>query len=236
MAVHPFVKLDVFEMRSALSEISGGELKVWLAYRLRANRQGEAWPGLETLAKDTGLSASRASKLRANLVKKAWLIAAGKGRSSGGTFASPRFRTAIPNHRTAKTAHGENAVPRESLSPHAENNSHRTAKTAHEVFPIKKNPPNQAVPPTNLACSVRCADGWEFIGRERIGSESFEKLFAERFKVYQEESEVCLEQSKCSCLGSAFLDDVIDQCKGRNVTYPAVILRLKKEFVAKESE
>lgn len=136
----PFARLDIEEMRAALPGISGGALKVWLAYLLRANRDGIAWPGAKVLAEDTGLSASRVSRLRSELIDAEWLVPVGCTRGAHGTFGSPRFRPVIPQiHRAAKTAHGGNTARRELDSPHAENDSHRAAKTAHEVVPLKKN-------------------------------------------------------------------------------------------------
>jgi hypothetical protein len=140
-STRPFAKIDVEEMRASLPGISGGALKVWLAYKLRANQDGVAWPGTKVLAADTGMSASRASKLRNELLRDGWLVAVGCVRGKSGTFAAPRFRPVIPQvHRTAKTAHGENTARREPESPRGENDSHRTAKMTHEVVPLKKNP------------------------------------------------------------------------------------------------
>lgn len=140
-STRPFAQIDVEEMRASLPDISGGALKVWLAYKLRANRDGVAWPGTKVLAADTGMSSSRASKLRNELLRGGWLIPVGCARGKGGTFSAPRFRPVIPQiHRTAKTARGENTARRETESPRGENDSHRTAKTAHEVVPLKKNP------------------------------------------------------------------------------------------------
>lgn len=134
----PFARLDIAEMRAALSDISGGALKIWLAYLLRANHDGVAWPGTNVLATDTGVSASRASKLRNELLRDGWLEPVGHARGKQGTFSAPRFRPVIPQiHRTAKTAHGESAVRQETNSPHGENDSHRTAKTAYEVDSIE---------------------------------------------------------------------------------------------------
>jgi hypothetical protein len=137
----PFARIDVEQMRSQLPAISGGALKVWLSYLLRANRDGVAWPGTKVLSADTGMSASRASKLRNELLRDGWLVPVGCVRGRAGTFAAPRFRPVIPqNHRAAKIAHGEDAARQKLSSPYGENDSHRAAKIAHEVVPLKKNP------------------------------------------------------------------------------------------------
>jgi hypothetical protein len=133
----PFVKIDAQEMRSWLPEIGAGELKTWIAYKLRTNAKGEAWPGLATLSRDTGISSGRISRHRSQLIKIGGLIPL-RGKTGnhdrGGRWGSPKFRVTIPqNHRTAKTAYGENAAPLESGAPYGENDMHRTAKTAYEV-------------------------------------------------------------------------------------------------------
>jgi hypothetical protein len=133
----PFVKIDTQEMRSCLPDIGAGELKTWLAYKLRANAKGEAWPGLATLSKDTGISPSRISRHRSQLIKIGGLVPLERKNGNhdrGGRWGSPKFRVAIPQiHRTAKTARGEKTARLESEAPYGENDTHRTAKTAHEV-------------------------------------------------------------------------------------------------------
>lgn len=104
-----WAKLDI-ALRDALPVLSGGELKVWIAYRLRANEDGEAWPGLGVLAKDTGLSTGRASKHRNTLIAKGGLVPVGNTRGNRGTFGAPRFRVCIPTDRKSKTPHGESAA------------------------------------------------------------------------------------------------------------------------------
>jgi hypothetical protein len=133
----PFVKIDTQEMRSWLSDIGAGELKTWLAYKLRANSKGEAWPGLATLSKDTGISPSRISRHRSQLIKIGGLVPLDRttgNHDRGGQWGSPKFRVAIPQiHRTAKIAHGEKTARLETEAPYGENDVHRTAKTAYEV-------------------------------------------------------------------------------------------------------
>jgi hypothetical protein len=130
----PFARIDIIEMRAALPDVSGGALKIWIAYVLRANHEGVAWPGTQLLATDTGMSASRASKLRNELIRDGWLEPAGCARGKRGMFGAPRLRPVIPQiHRAAKIAHGESTTRQEMDSPYGENDSHRAAKIAHEV-------------------------------------------------------------------------------------------------------
>jgi hypothetical protein len=117
----PWAKLEI-AFRDALPFLSSGEVKVWIAYLLRANKQREAWPGLNQLCHDTGLSRSRVSQYRNSLVEKGGLVQVGKARGENGIFGSPRFRVCIPN-RDSKTRHGENAVRQK----------HGTAKSSFTV-------------------------------------------------------------------------------------------------------
>jgi Helix-turn-helix domain len=140
----PFLKLDISDLRDALPQISGGEIKVLLAYLTRANRAGEAWPSLKTLSKDTGLSPDRISKIRGSLIESGALTAIGResrNQIGGGRFGSPKFRVSLPSkHRTAKTTYGEDAARPESIPPYGENDGHRTAKTTYEVEPQNYSP------------------------------------------------------------------------------------------------
>lgn len=133
----PFAKIDSQDFREALPLFGGGALKVWLAYKLRSNRDGIAWPGLAALSKDTGLSHGSISRHRSELIKIGGLTPVGNGSRNhdrGGRWGSPKFRVLIPQmHRTAKMAYGENTARREVSSPYGKNDMHRTAKMAYEV-------------------------------------------------------------------------------------------------------
>lgn len=84
--------------------------------------------------------------------------------------------------------------------------------------------------PTNLVCSLRCADGWEFINCEKMGSIGFQDILEEEFKAYKDEGQVCREHGQCSCSRSYFLELVMDRCKNKTVRYPRAILRMKKQL------
>lgn len=137
----PFAKIDAQEMRAALRYISGGELKVWLAYRTHANAKGEAWLRLSTLAEDTGLASASASRHRNALKERGWLIPVNDGyRSKAGTFAPPRFRAVIPqNFRTDETPHGKIAARQESELPHGKIGRCRTAKLPYQVDVLEED-------------------------------------------------------------------------------------------------
>jgi hypothetical protein len=99
LAKEPVFMLPV-SIRDRLSELSGAELKVWVAYRSHANIEGIAWPGRPLLCEETGLSNDTISAARAGLKRKRWLVPVHEGRnsmSSAGKFGSPRFRPVIPS-------------------------------------------------------------------------------------------------------------------------------------------
>jgi hypothetical protein len=110
----PFVQLDSQQLREVLPHISGGALKVWIAYKLRSNAQGEAWMTLKTLAADTGLEPTSCSRHRNFWIRCGGLIPVKDAyRSSSGTFGPPRFRVVIPEKsRMEELPHGKIAAPR----------------------------------------------------------------------------------------------------------------------------
>jgi|GEM_PF-5367180 len=83
---------------------------------------------------------------------------------------------------------------------------------------------------TQLTCSLRCASGWEFIEMQKAGSSKFEAIFDEAFLAYQDESDICAEKHECSCERTAFIETVLDACKGQKVRYPSSLLDLKKRL------
>lgn len=87
--MRPFVRLDIEQMCDALSCLTGEELKIWLVYRLPANRDDVAWPGLELIWKDAGVSRARASEYRKRLLAKGWLMKVGDARGVRGKALSP---------------------------------------------------------------------------------------------------------------------------------------------------
>jgi hypothetical protein len=99
--------------------LGGGALKVWVAYKLRSNAQGEAWMTLKTLAADTGLEPTSCSRHRNFLIRCGGLIPVNDAyRTSSGTFGPPRFRVVIPEKsRMAELPCGNSAVRSDSQLP-----------------------------------------------------------------------------------------------------------------------
>jgi hypothetical protein len=129
-----FAKIDVADLREALPSISGGELLVWISYKLRANVNGEAWMNLKTLAADTGLAPNTASRHRNALVRGGWLVPVNEDhRANRGTFAPPRFRVEIPQtRRTAEQPHAKIAARSKRAQPHGKIGRCRTAKMVYQ--------------------------------------------------------------------------------------------------------
>lgn len=115
---------------------------------------------------------------------------------------------------------------------------HRVGEPVSEVSGIQEGRSEKPEPkrPTSLVCSLRCADGWEFINSKKSGSDGFLRIFAEKFAWYKDESEMCDEQRRCSCQPSAFLEEVMEGCKAKKVRYPKAMLRVKKEFEELETK
>jgi hypothetical protein len=132
----PFVQLDSQLLRDVLPHISGGALKVWIAYKLRSNVQGEAWMTLKTLAADTGLEPTSCSRHRNFLIRCGGLIPVKDAyRSSVGTFGPPRFRVVIPEKsRMEELPHSKIAARPDLQLPHGKIARCRTAKLPHQEY------------------------------------------------------------------------------------------------------
>lgn len=79
-----------------LKELTGAEIKVWLAHRCREGKAGESYPSLDRLAEDTGLSRGTVKVARKGLRNKGWLTTTGQKRSDRGKFSVPIEHTEIP--------------------------------------------------------------------------------------------------------------------------------------------
>jgi hypothetical protein len=121
-----YVKFPI-NLRDRLHEFSGAQLKVWLAYLTHANQDfgGLAWPGLELLTKETGLSDDYISQVRWELVKKGWLVSKGIVRKKDGTFSgAPAFQPVIPELSDA----GISPVP-EKVRPRKKSGTGKSQRT-----------------------------------------------------------------------------------------------------------
>jgi len=154
-----FVKLPV-RIRNRLHELSGAEIKIWVAYLTHANADNIAWPGLETLQKETGLSEDWISQSRGTLSEKGWLVRSDDERKSG-RFGSPRFQPVIPSEHHTKESpvrreSGAELVRDEESQPH-----HTVLSQAHhtEESPALSSS-NEVEPEKKIATLVAAA--WDF--------------------------------------------------------------------------
>jgi hypothetical protein len=79
-----------------IAELSGAQLKVWLAHRCREGKAGESYPSLDRLARDTGLHVDAIKDARKWLRANGWLLSSGQTHTARGRFSIPIERTAIP--------------------------------------------------------------------------------------------------------------------------------------------
>jgi hypothetical protein len=86
-----------------ISELSGSQLKVWLAHRCREGKKGESFPSIERLAQDTGICADAVKDARKWLRENGWLTSSGQKRTGRGLFSIPIEHTTIPDIRSGKT-------------------------------------------------------------------------------------------------------------------------------------
>jgi len=214
-----FLKLDIAQMRQALPALTGEELKVWLAYRLRANRDGEAWPGLETICIDAGVSRSRASDYRCRLIAKGWLTMVSNARGVGGKFGAPRLLVGIPDScdRDSEVRHGKSAAPQKRRA--VKSNSTVTQKwdsprltsatrsRFNEVDSEKASKEKPFAPLRNgvSCCSLKSKNLWEFAGLKRIEGSS--KALETIFDSYKKNSHL---DGTCDCNPVIFLRGLKD--------------------------
>ena len=103
-----------------IAELSGAQLKVWLAHRCREGKTGESYPSLDRLAEDTGLHIDAVKDARKWLRTNDWLASSGQRRAAQGKFSIPIEHTTIPEVRSGET-------PPPSTSTEAV--KHRSGKT-----------------------------------------------------------------------------------------------------------
>lgn len=140
-------------MLSRLHELTGVRLSIWMAYRLRENKETHAaWASLKTLAQDTGFT-DRAwlRKERAALIEDGWLVRSGLHKGSHGGSPIEMFRAEIPSsgRETQPLRNSTSEVPsgRETLFPSGRENRPRTIRIELKEKPWRQTPPQGAVDP-----------------------------------------------------------------------------------------
>jgi hypothetical protein len=79
-----------------LAELSGNQLKVWLAHRCMEGSAGESYPSLKRLVEYTGLNLHTVTDARKWLRANGWLTSSGQKLTAQGKFSVPIEHTAIP--------------------------------------------------------------------------------------------------------------------------------------------
>jgi hypothetical protein len=90
-----------------LAELSGNQLKVWLAHRCMEGKEGESYPSLNRLVEYTGLNVHTVTDARKWLRANGWLTSRGQKHTTQGKFSVRVEHTAIPEPAGAKTANRE---------------------------------------------------------------------------------------------------------------------------------
>jgi hypothetical protein len=94
------IKALAIDFIDHLSELTGSELKVWMAYYLRTGDYDlTSHPANNTIEKDTGLSKGTVKTAKAGLRDKGWLAYTGdykQPRLAEGTFAVPVMEVKLP--------------------------------------------------------------------------------------------------------------------------------------------
>ncbi len=177
----PWVPLPVV-VRDRLHELTGSELKVWVAYVAHADKRNVAWPSSDLLGRETGLHQDTISTARTGLVEKGWLEPAGFIKNSTGHFAGSKcFRVLSPTV-TDKTPAPEKNRNRRNTGTDENRSRYRgftgtvTEKTSvrsrtKEIEPKKKRSRSGSSEPSRLA----------FSGIHLTISERQDQLLAEAF-------------------------------------------------------
>jgi hypothetical protein len=87
------------DLRNHLTELTGNELKVWLAYYLHTNFELTSYPSNQTIAAETGVSHDTVKSCKASLRLKGWLDYTGdfkQPRRAGGEFGIPVMEVSLP--------------------------------------------------------------------------------------------------------------------------------------------
>jgi hypothetical protein len=89
-----------------IAELSGAQLKVWLAHRCREGKDGDSYPSLTRLTQDTGLDIHTVTDARRMLRETGWLESTGQTRASHGQFSIPYQHTVVPPPVSGKPTNG----------------------------------------------------------------------------------------------------------------------------------
>src|ERR1700735_601026 len=90
-----------------LFELSGTQLKVWIAHRSMEGGNEVSWPSLARLSEYTGLCRDAICDARKWLRDNGWLVSSRQTHTSKGNFSVPMVRTSMPWTASVETVYGE---------------------------------------------------------------------------------------------------------------------------------
>lgn len=99
-----------------MADLSGPELKVYLAYWAHANGDDLAWPSLRSLCKTTGYGINTVKEARRGLIAKGLLIAI-KQERKGGRFGKKVFRVSTMGHKVCPGTAAPSTVAPSAVAP-----------------------------------------------------------------------------------------------------------------------
>jgi hypothetical protein len=117
-----------------LAQLKGAPLSVYLAYKSYANREGFAWPSLQSLARSTGYGINAVKRAKQILIEMGLLTPIEQSRE-GGQFGRKKFRV---NTVALKQDHG--TVAPSTVAPSTVAPKQCQEGSPSEGFPIKGNP------------------------------------------------------------------------------------------------
>jgi hypothetical protein len=191
-----FVKLPV-RIRNRLHELSGAEIKIWIAYLTHANTDNIAWPSLETLQKETGLSEDWISQSRSTLTEKGWFVRCGSEKKSG-RFGSPRYQPVIPSEHHAKESPARRESGPEIVRAEENQADHTVLSQVHHPGQSTVLSSSIEVEPEKKSATVVAA-AWDFafgVYREKFHESPnwFKKDSSELDALFNRKRELTLEE------------------------------------------
>jgi helix-turn-helix protein len=128
-------------LREHLHEITGSELKVWMYFLLRSDKEDESYPSNATVAKDTGLNEQTVKKAKATLRKLGWQSREKQTIKPDGTFSTVVEKSTQPWLEIVSSEPGRGWKNRPTVKPYHGKPTHKVDTSSFEVavtsFPIQ---------------------------------------------------------------------------------------------------
>jgi hypothetical protein len=133
-----------------LAELTGNQLKVWLAHRCMEGKEGESYPSLGRLVEYTGLNLHTVTDARKWLRTNGWLTSGGQKHTAQGKFSVPIEHTAIPEAGNGKTTSGQTTCSKTTDDAGRKTASGAGGKTACGKTAIEVDPKDFEVDPKEV--------------------------------------------------------------------------------------